>query len=107
MAATQTPWGKATTVEEVSVPQRSGDRRFSIVVQLLETPDGEPLVRFSYSTGGAVRRGPVTLRVRDLERLREALAGAPGLRRALKGGRWLAEADVPPPAVRDGRVRRE
>jgi len=86
MAATQTPWGKATTVEEVSVPQRSGDRRFSIVVQLLETGDGEALVRFSYSTGGTVRRGPVTLRARDLERLRAALAGAPGLRRALKGG---------------------
>jgi hypothetical protein len=90
MAATQTPWGKATTVEEVSVPQRSGDRRFSIVVQLLETGDGEVLVRFSYSTGGAVRRGPVTLRARDLERLRAALAGAPGLRRALKGGAMAA-----------------
>ena len=89
MAATQTPWGKATTVEEVSVPQRSGDR-FSIVVQLLETGDGEALVRFSYSTGGAVRRGPVTLRTRDLERLRRALAGAPGLRRALKGGAMAA-----------------
>ena len=63
MAATQTPWGRATTVEEVSIPQRSGDRRFSIVVQLLETGDGEALVRFSYSTGGAVRRGPVTLRM--------------------------------------------
>ena len=90
MAATQTPWGKATTVEEVSVPQRSGDRRFSIVVQLLETGDGEALVRFSYSTGGAVRRGPVTLRARDLERLRGALAGAPGLRRALKGAAMAA-----------------
>ena len=86
MAATQTPWGKATAVEEVSVPQRSGDRRFSTVVQLLETADGEALVRISYSTGGAVRRGPVTLRARDLERLRAALAGTPALRRALKGG---------------------
>ena len=86
MAATQTPWGRATTVEEVSIPQRSGDRRFSIVVQLLETGDGEALVRFSYSTGGAVRRGPVTLRARDLERLRGALSSAPALRRALKGG---------------------
>jgi len=90
MAATQTPWGKATTVEEVSVPQRSGNRRFSTVVQLLETGDGEALVRFSYSTGGAVRRGPVTLRARDLERLRGALASAPGLRRALKGGAMAA-----------------
>ena len=86
MAATQTPWGKATTLEEVSIPQRNGERRFSTVVQLLETTEGEALVRFSYSTGGAVRRGPVTLRARDLERLRAALAGAPGLRRALKGG---------------------
>ncbi len=86
MAATQTPWGKATTLEEVSIPQRNAERRFSTVVQLLETAEGEALVRFSYSTGGAVRRGPVTLRARDLERLRAALAGAPGLRRALKGG---------------------
>jgi hypothetical protein len=86
MATTQTPWGKATTLEEVAIPQRNGDRRFSIVVQLLETAGGEELVRFSYSTGGAVRRGPVTLRVRDLERLRRALGGAPALRRALKRG---------------------
>jgi len=86
MAATQTPWGKATTLEEVSIPQRNGERRFSTVVQLLETAEGEALVRFSYSTGGAVRRGPVTLRARDLERLRAALAGAPGLRRALRRG---------------------
>ena len=86
MAKTQTPWGTATAVEEVAIPQRSGERRFSTLVQLLETADGEALVRFSYSTGGAARRGPVTLRARDLERLLEALAGAPALRRALKGG---------------------
>ena len=86
MATTQTPWGKATTREEVSIAQRSGEKRFSTVIQLLETGDGEALVRFSYSTGGAVRRGPVTLRARDLERLRGALSGAPALRRALKGG---------------------
>jgi hypothetical protein len=85
MATTQTPWGKATTVEEVAVPQRAADRRFSTLVQLLETADGEQLVRFSYSTGGAVRRGPVTLRARDLERLQAALAGSPTLRRVLKG----------------------
>ena len=90
MATTQTPWGKATTLEEVSILQRSGERRFSTLVQLLETGDGEALVRFSYSTGGAVRRGPVTLRARDLERLRGALSGAPGLRRALKRGAMVA-----------------
>ena len=86
MATTQTPWGKATPVEEVAIPQRSAERRFSTVVQLLELTDGERLVRFSYSTGGATRRGPVTLRARDLERLREALGAAPALRRVLKGG---------------------
>jgi hypothetical protein len=86
MATTQTPWGKANAVEEVAIPQRAAERRFSTVVQLLELTDGERLVRFSYSTGGATRRGPVTLRARDLERLREALGAAPALRRVLKGG---------------------
>ena len=86
MVTTQTPWGRATALEEIVIPQRNGDRRFSIVVQLLETAGGEELVRFSYSSGGAVRRGPVTFRVRDLERLRQALGGAPALRRALKRG---------------------
>jgi hypothetical protein len=48
-------------------------------VQLLEGGSGEQLVRFAYSTGGAARRGPVTLRARDLERLRAALAEHPAL----------------------------
>lgn len=86
MATTRTPWGKATAVEEVSVSQRSAERRFSTLVQLLETADGEQLVRFSYSTGGAVRRGPVTLRASDLEKLHTALGATPALRRLLKGG---------------------
>jgi hypothetical protein len=42
-----TPWGKATAVEEVSVPQRAGEQRFATVVQLLETADGDRLVRFA------------------------------------------------------------
>jgi hypothetical protein len=71
---TATPWGKATLVDEVVLPQRAGDKRFSSLVQLLEGEKGERLVRFAYSTGGAARRGPVTFRARDLERLREALA---------------------------------
>jgi hypothetical protein len=86
MAMTQTPWGKAATVEEVTIPQRTAERRFTTVVQLLQTTDGERLVRFSYSTGGAVRRGPVTLRTQDLEKLQAALAGTPALRRVLRGG---------------------
>jgi hypothetical protein len=74
-----TPWGAATLVDELTLPQRAGDKRFASIVQLLEAPSGERLVRFAYSTGGAARRGPVTLRLRDLERLREALADHPDL----------------------------
>jgi hypothetical protein len=78
-----TPWGAAALLEEVAVPQRVGDKRFAVVVQLLETRSGERLVRFAYTTGGSARRGPVTMRARDLERLRAALEAAPVLRDAL------------------------
>ncbi len=79
MAKTSTtPWGQASVVDEVNVRQRAGEKRFASVVQLLEA-DGERLVRFSYKTGGAVRRGPVTLRARDLERLRADLGKHPEL----------------------------
>ena len=80
-----TPWGPATLLEELTVPQRSGDKRFTSIVQLLERAKGERLVRFAYSTGGTARRGPVTLRRRDLERLRGALAEHPGLADVLVG----------------------
>ena len=78
-ASAATPWGPASVVEEVSVPQRAGERRFAVVVQLLETKSGERLVRFAYTTHGSARRGPVTMRARDVERLRAALARAPVL----------------------------
>jgi hypothetical protein len=81
-----TPWGPATTIEQLTLPQRAGEKRFASVVQLLETQKGERVVRFAYTTGGATRRGPVTLRARDLERLRTALAEHPGLAEALLGG---------------------
>ena len=81
---TATPWGPAKLVEELALPQRSGDKRFSSVVQLLEGPKGEQLVRFAYSTGGNARRGPVTLRARDLERLAEGLSNRPRLAEALR-----------------------
>ena len=82
-ATAATPWGAAALLEEASVPQRVGDRRFVVVVQLLEAPGGERLIRFAYTTGGSARRGPVTMRARDLERLRAALERAPVLREAL------------------------
>ena len=78
-----TPWGAAELLEEPTVSQRVGDRRFSVVVQLLEAPGGERLIRFAYTTHGSARRGPVTMRARDLERLRAALERVPVLREAL------------------------
>ena len=78
-----TPWGAAELLEEATVAQRVGDRRFSVVVQLLEAPGGERLIRFAYTTDGSARRGPVTMRARDLERLRAALERAPVLKEAL------------------------
>jgi hypothetical protein len=82
-AQAATPWGAAAIVEELTLPQRAGEKRFASIVQLLETDKGERLVRFAYSTGGVARRGPVTLRARDLERLRVALAEHPALAEAL------------------------
>jgi hypothetical protein len=84
MGTVITPWGKATIVEELSLPQRAGEKRFATVVQLLDTPKGERLVRFAYSTDAISRRGPVTLRIRDLDRLRAALRRTPALEELLR-----------------------
>jgi hypothetical protein len=81
--AAATPWGEALVLEAAAVRQRAGERRFSVVVELLETRAGERLVRFAYATQGSARRGPVTMRARDLERLRAALERAPVLKEAL------------------------
>jgi hypothetical protein len=72
MAKATTPWGPAQVQEEFTVQQRAGERRFATVVQLLV-----------YSTDGTARRGPVTLRGRDLERFRAALADHPAIMGAL------------------------
>ena len=79
-----TPWGAARVVEELRLAQQAGDKRFSSLVQLLETKKGERLVRFAYATDGTARRGPVTLRARDLERLRVLLEKHPGLQETLR-----------------------
>jgi hypothetical protein len=86
-----TPWGKAVLVDEVMVRQQApGPRSFTTHVQLLETESGERLVRMAYATAahGWVRRGPVTLRLEDLSRLLEEVAGHPELAAAfaLNGG---------------------
>ncbi|HEY7208036.1 MAG TPA: hypothetical protein VH416_07320 [Gaiellaceae bacterium] len=82
-AKAATPWGPAELVDELTLPQRAGERRFASIVQLLETGRGERLVRFAYSTGGGARRGPVTLRESDIARLRNRLADHPALADAL------------------------
>ena len=64
--------------------QQAGEKRFSSLVQLLETKKGERLVRFAYATDGTARRGPVTLRARDLDRLRVLLEKHPDLQETLR-----------------------
>jgi hypothetical protein len=83
MATVTTPWGRATVLEEVEIPQGAGEKPFAAIVQLLEGAAGEPLVRFAYTTGGVARRGPVTLRLEDVERLRAGLGERRALARAL------------------------
>jgi hypothetical protein len=78
-----TPWGGARAIEDAWVAQAAGEVEFSSGVQLLETADGQRLVRFAYTTDGVARRGPVTIRARDLERLRAALDRAPVLKETL------------------------
>lgn len=65
------------------MPQQAGTKRFASKVQLLETAKGERLVRFSYTGPGGGTRGPVTLRERDIGRLKAALAKHPELEKAL------------------------
>jgi hypothetical protein len=83
MAKATTPWGQAEVLEQFTVQQRAGDRRFATIVQLLVDEKGNELVRFAYSTDGTARRGPVTLRGRDLERFRAALIEHPAIQGAL------------------------
>jgi hypothetical protein len=78
-----TAFGRATVAEQVTLKQRANGKQFATLVQLLEDDKGDWLVRFAYSTDGTARRGPVTLRGADLERLRVALRKKPRLRAAL------------------------
>jgi hypothetical protein len=79
MPKTATPWGPATVVESLKLRQRAPDKEFASLVELLEDERGERFVRFAYSTDGTARRGPVTLRARDVERLHRELAKTPEL----------------------------
>ena len=83
MTKTATPFGAATLVERVALPQRVGERRFARSSSCSRQTAASALVRIAYTTDGVVRRGPVTLRARDLERLRGALDEGAGARGAL------------------------
>jgi hypothetical protein len=81
-----TAFGKAEIAEQVTLKQRANGKQFSTLVQLLEDEKGGWLVRFAYATDGAARRGPVTLRGADVERLRVALRKTPRLQALLGMG---------------------
>ena len=81
-----TAFGKAELAEQVTLKQRVNGKQFSTFVQLLEDEKGEWLIRFAYATGGVARRGPVTLRGSDVERLRVALRKTPRLQALLGMG---------------------
>ena len=78
-----TAFGRAEVAEQVTLKQRVNGRQFATIVELLEDEKGGWLVRFAYSTDGTARRGPVTLRGADVERLRVALRKTPRLRALL------------------------
>ena len=78
-----TAFGRAEVAEQVTLRQREGGKQFTTLVQLLEDEKGDWLVRFAYATEGTARRGPVTFRGADLERLRVALRKTPRLRALL------------------------
>ena len=83
---TTTAWGKAKVIESVSIEQSNEERTFTTHVELLEDDEGEEMVRFAYATEGVARRGPVTLRKRDVDKLKRALRKAPRLQAALSLG---------------------
>jgi acyl-CoA reductase-like NAD-dependent aldehyde dehydrogenase len=91
MATVSTPWGRASPLEEIAIQQEADGREFASLVQLLENDAGERLVHFAYSTGGAVRRGPVTFRAADVELLRASLREHGQLAQALG---WEAGKEV-------------
>ena len=81
-----TAFGEAEIAEQVTLKQRVNGKQFSTLVQLLEDDTGEWLIRFAYATDGVARRGPVTLRGADVERLRVALRKTPRLQALLGMG---------------------
>jgi hypothetical protein len=79
-----TAFGSAKLVEQINVKQTADGKAFNTLVELLETDDGETLVRIAYSTDGVARRGPVTVRKTDLRRIAKALEKTPRLKAVIE-----------------------
>lgn len=79
-----TAFGSAKVLEQINVKQTADGKSFATLVELLETSDGEALVRIAYSTDGVARRGPVTVRKADLRRVAKALERTPQLRAVIE-----------------------
>ena len=79
-----TAFGSAKLVEQINVKQAADGKTFATLVELLETDDGDALVRIAYSTDGVARRGPVTVRKADLRRVAKALEKTPKLRAVIE-----------------------
>jgi hypothetical protein len=84
MVMRTTPWGRAALVEEVTVEHELDGRAHEGVVQLLELPEGEQLVRFGARAEGAPRLTCLTLRADDLHALEEKLLEAERLAQILR-----------------------
>src|SRR5258708_38863799 len=91
MAKSATPWGPAELVEELTVPQQAGQKRFASKLQLLETAKGERLggVAHHRPSGGGGRPGPPPGAGKG--RLQTAPPQVPGLAGAVR-------VETPPPA---------
>jgi len=79
-----TAFGSAKLVEQINVKQTADGKAFTTLVELLETEDGETLVRVAYSTDGTARRGPGTVRMADLRRVAKALEKTPKLKAVIE-----------------------
>lgn len=79
-----TAFGSAKVLEQINVKQTADGKSFATLVELLETDDGEALVRIAYSTDGIARRGPVTVRKADLRRVAKALEKTPQLKAVIE-----------------------
>lgn len=74
------PWARAHILQVVTVPVPHQD----IAFELLQFENGQYALRLAAYSKGKLLEEPVTLHEEDLERLAEAVARAPDIRRFLE-----------------------